>query len=133
MQLPSVTDGGFPDEYLGAPARMPRQVLRRAENHVKSAGARDDSDRLEGICCFHPPARAPGTARFTQAGQDRGDLLGLPGQGLVEHSDLNVRRPAVDGNEPNAAGLLGGLDDLRSREQRGVNKSSRYVARQSFQ
>ena len=123
----------LPDEDLGAPARMPRQVLRRPQRDVNSAGAGDDSHRLERVGGLDRAARAPGAARFAQPGQHRRDVLRLTGQRRVERGDLVIGRPTMDRDQLDAAGLLGRLHHLRDGKQRDVDQAAGYVAAQRFQ
>ena len=45
----------------------------------------------------------------------------------------SLSRPAVDGDEPDRASLLGGPDYLGEGEQRDIHQASGYVAPQRFQ
>src|SRR6202043_135437 len=105
-----VTDAGLPHKHLGAPTRMPGQVLGRPETNVNPTGARDDSYRLERVGGFDSAAGAPGASRFTQTRQHRGDVLRLSRQGRVQRGDFIIRGPAMDRDEFDTTGLVGRLN-----------------------
>ena len=132
MQLAGVTDRRLSDEHLGAPPRMPRQVLCRPQCDVKSAGAGDDSHRFKRIAGFDSTTRAPRDARFAQPRQYRRDVLWLTGQRGVECGDLVSGRPTIDGDQVDRTSPLGGLDHLRDGKQRDVDQAAGYVAPQRF-
>ena len=67
MQLTGVPDDGAVEDDLGAPTRMPRQVLRGAELELDVAGPADDAHRLERIRRVDRRARAPRARRARAA------------------------------------------------------------------
>ena len=121
------------NEDLGAAPGMPRQVRGRAQPDVDAAGAGDHPHRFECVGGLDGASGPPGSARVTQAGEDRADVHRLMWQGRIEGCDLLVGGPAVGRNQLHRAGALGRLHHLRDREQRDIDRTPGYVARQRLQ
>ena len=133
MELAGVADHPTVEHHLGTPARMPWQVLGRTQVDVDTGGTGDHTHGFEGIGCFDRPTRSPGSAGFTQPGQHHADMHGLGWQGLVKLGDLGIGRPAIGGDQPDGAGVRGGLHHLGDREQRDIAESPGHIAGQRFQ
>ena len=112
---------------------MPGQVFGGAQGQVDSCGTADDTDGFERVGGFHRTPGTPGARRFAQAGQHRSDVLGLVRKRGIQHGDLVVGGPAVVRDALDRAGVTGGLDHLRDREQRGVDGAAGDVAAQRLQ
>ena len=128
-----MTHDGLADQYFGAAAGMPGQVLRGPQRQLDTGGTADDADRFECVGGLHGTTGTPGAGVFPQPGRHDAHVLWLARQGGVQRRDLVVGGPPIVGDAVDGAGLLGGLHDLGDREQSDIDSPAGHVAAQRFQ